>query len=241
MNELAKEKSIAFLVHFIVSLLIIGIFVGVVLLSWYPYPFSRIESVWDILRVIILVDVVLGPLITLIIYKKDKPSLKFDLSLIAAVQIVALSWGAYVTFQQRPVYLVLYTDFFSVVPATDADMDYVSSNKLPVPAQVYLKLPDNKADADKIRMKEYAQGTIQSNRSDLYRPIEQAIQHIAINSVNISQRISKFPDLQAPVDTFLSKQKASVSDFFYMPIDGRRKLHMAAFDKTTGNLIGLIY
>jgi hypothetical protein len=241
MNELVKQKTIAFLAHFTASLIIIGIFVGIVLFLWYPQPFATIENVWEILRIIILVDVILGPLVTLIIYKKDKASLKFDLSLIAAVQIAALAWGVYVTFQQRPVYLVLYTDFFIIVPAVDADMEYARSNKLVIPAQIYLELPANEDDASRILMQQYTNGTVTSNRSDLYRPIDNAVSYMAANSINITQRIVRFPDLQAPVDAFLHRHNAAISDFYYLPIDGRKSLYMGAFDKTTGELIGIVY
>ena len=41
---------------------------------------------------IFLVDVVLGPGLTLMVFKPGKPGLKFDMAAIVVLQMVALSW-----------------------------------------------------------------------------------------------------------------------------------------------------
>ena len=48
------------------------------------------------------VAVVIGSLITLVIFDLKKKALKFDLSVIAALQLAALAYGCHVRFESRP-------------------------------------------------------------------------------------------------------------------------------------------
>jgi hypothetical protein len=50
---------------------------------------------WEGLRIVIAVDLVLGPLLTLVVYKAGKSSLTFDLSCIAIFQIACLGGGVW--------------------------------------------------------------------------------------------------------------------------------------------------
>ena len=74
-----------------------------------------------LLRLLIGVDVVLGPLITLIIFDPEKPRLKYDLAVIAVLQFAALAYGSYVMFEARPVYNVFVGDRFETVAANAID------------------------------------------------------------------------------------------------------------------------
>ena len=53
-------------------------------------------------KLLVLVDVIVGPLLTFIVFKKGKKSLKFDLGFIALLQIAALIYGSYTVYNGRP-------------------------------------------------------------------------------------------------------------------------------------------
>ena len=89
-RELMLSKLRAFAVHLCGSVAIISLYLLLVFLVWYPYPYFAIEKVWDVIRVVIGVDIFIGPLLTLVVYRAGKPSLKFDLTAIIAVQLAAL-------------------------------------------------------------------------------------------------------------------------------------------------------
>ena len=55
----------AFSIHFGISLLIFAALSAVILLVWYPGYFFELDGGWEGLRIIIGVDLVLGPLLTL--------------------------------------------------------------------------------------------------------------------------------------------------------------------------------
>ena len=107
----------AALIHFGLSLAIVGSVFLVVYFLWYPGPLFARGGGLDLFLVIALVDVTIGPLITLIIFKSGKWGLRFDLVVIALLQVSALAYGVYIVFQARPVWLVFVRDRFEVVRA----------------------------------------------------------------------------------------------------------------------------
>ncbi len=95
--------------------------VGIVYWFWYPEPTFSIVGVLPIILMLIGVDLVLGPLLTMIVYKHGKPGLKFDLSVIALVQIAALIYGARTLYQEKSHYVVFAVDRLEFVALTHID------------------------------------------------------------------------------------------------------------------------
>jgi len=86
---------------------------------WYPGALFAHAGGRELFTLLVSVDLVLGPLIVLIIYKPGKRGLKLDLALLAAVQLCALGYGIYVLLESRPVYIVFVKDRFELVRAND--------------------------------------------------------------------------------------------------------------------------
>ena len=84
---------------------------------WYPDVLFESAGGRDLFFLIVGVDVSLGPLITLIIFKPGKKGLVFDLIVIGLMQTAALTYGVYVLFESRPVYLAFVKDRFEIVRA----------------------------------------------------------------------------------------------------------------------------
>jgi hypothetical protein len=106
-------------IHLAISIAIALAVIAVMFFLWYPTPYFQAMGGGGLLMLVTGVDVVLGPLITLIIFNTKKKSLKFDLMCVAIVQIVALAYGVSTMFQARPVYTVFSKDRFDVVIAAD--------------------------------------------------------------------------------------------------------------------------
>jgi hypothetical protein len=107
----------AALTHFGISALVVGTVFLVVFFLWYPEPLFRGAGGRDLFLVLALVDVTIGPLITLLIFKPGKKGLKFDLVTIAVLQLAALVYGTHVAFEARPVWVVFLKDRFDLVRA----------------------------------------------------------------------------------------------------------------------------
>jgi hypothetical protein len=88
---------------------------------WYPGPLFDGAGGRDLFLLIVTVDVVLGPLITLIVFKPGKRGLAFDMAFIAVMQLAALGYGLWSISLSRPVYVVFVKDRFELTRASDID------------------------------------------------------------------------------------------------------------------------
>lgn len=117
----AMNRYRAALTHFGLSVLVVGTVFLLVYFLWFPEPLFRGAGGRDLFLVLALVDVTLGPLITLIIFRPGKRGLKFDLATIAFVQLVALGYGTHVLFEARPVWVVFLKDRFDLIRANEVN------------------------------------------------------------------------------------------------------------------------
>ena len=104
-----------FLVHIITSVIIAFLLTLLVLFIWYPSPLATAVGVTHIFLMLLVIDVILGPLLGLLVYKEGKKTLKFDLTVVIAIQISALLYGVYSIEQGRPAWLVYNVDRFELV------------------------------------------------------------------------------------------------------------------------------
>lgn len=110
MNLETVSRRRAFLIHLSISLIIFAVMAVLMVYVWFPGPLFVVDGGWQGMRIIAAVDVVLGPMLTLLIFKPHKKrhrELRFDLSLIAIAQLLALVAGTWTVYQQRTVALVL--------------------------------------------------------------------------------------------------------------------------------------
>jgi len=118
------------------SLLIFSSLVFVMLMWWFPGELFLLDGGWQGLKIVALIDLVLGPMLTLVLYKPGKSSLVFDMSCVAAFQIAALAYGFYATYHQRTV-AVVYADrnftTLSADAATVAHEELIELNESPKP------------------------------------------------------------------------------------------------------------
>src|SRR5215472_9620281 len=118
-------------IHLLLSCAVVGAVLAFMATVWYPWPLFAIAGGIGITLILAGVDVTLGPLMTLIVFKAGKKGLKFDLTVIALLQVAALAYGVHVAFVARPVYLVFAVDRFVLVTAVDLDPDDVAKARDP--------------------------------------------------------------------------------------------------------------
>lgn len=111
----------AFLIHLSLSAAVAGLVLLLVFGLWYPAPLQVATGVTGIFMLLLAVDVTLGPVLTLIVYKVGKKSLFFDMLVIACLQLAALSYGLWSVADGRPAWLVFNVDRFDLVRVPDID------------------------------------------------------------------------------------------------------------------------
>jgi hypothetical protein len=90
---------------------------------WFPPPYFHASGGDRLIVILIGVDLVVGPLLTLIVFKSGKWGMKFDLAVIAIVQVAALAYGLSVITTSRPAFIVATVGRFAVVPANAVEYD----------------------------------------------------------------------------------------------------------------------
>lgn len=101
----------AFGIHLGISLTVLGALLYVLFYNWFPGYLFDTDGGWQALRVIAGVDIILGPLLTLIAANpvKSTRELRMDFTLIGIIQVCALSAGTWLAWDNRP-YAMLWYD-----------------------------------------------------------------------------------------------------------------------------------
>lgn len=168
----------AFLVHLICSVAVAAVLACVVFGVWYPVPLDMALGAREIFLLVLAVDASLGPLVTLVIYKKGKKGLVMDLTIVVILQIFALLYGVHVVSEGRPVWIVFNVDRFDVVQATEispfnrarASPEYRGLS-WSGPKWVGADVPDDPAARTDLMFNAASGGADLPQRPDLYRPL----------------------------------------------------------------------
>jgi hypothetical protein len=116
-----KSRLKIFGLHFLTSAGVLLLVLGVLFFGWYRWPGWYLTGVLHVLPITAGVDLVLGPLMTLIIASPNKAPkiLARDIACIAAVQLVALSYGAVTLWHGRPLYYTFSVKELSATQGID--------------------------------------------------------------------------------------------------------------------------
>jgi hypothetical protein len=157
-----RFRFTAFGLHLAGSACALTMILGGLYLGWYRWPGWYLTGVLHVLLIVGVVDLALGPTLTLIIANPHKPrrELARDIAIIVTVQIVALIYGAATLWQGRPLYYTFSADRLEMVQASDLDRGEIELARRQNPALaphwyslprwVWAKLPDNPEEAAKI-------------------------------------------------------------------------------------------
>lgn len=108
-------------IHFSISLVIGLIAFCLLYFVYYPQPYFVAAGASVLVLILLGVDVVLGPILTLVVFKSGKKTLKFDLAVIAILQVSALIYGLSVVWQARPVFVLAVVDRLEIVYAGEIE------------------------------------------------------------------------------------------------------------------------
>ncbi|MEZ5468867.1 MAG: hypothetical protein R3F18_14580 [Lysobacterales bacterium] len=113
----------AFRVHLLASACVGAVVATLVFFLWYPDFYFKASGAQILIATLIFVDVVIGPALTLLLFKPGKWGLAFDMTVILILQLCALLYGLSVIIGSRPVFMVAAVDRFVVVSANQIDRD----------------------------------------------------------------------------------------------------------------------
>jgi hypothetical protein len=118
----------AFGLHLLGSASALALVLGGLYLGWYRWPGWYLSSVLHVVGIVVLVDLVIGPTLTLIVANSRKPRriLARDIAIIVTVQVAALVYGSGTLWSGRPLYYTFSTDRLECVQASDIEASEIA-------------------------------------------------------------------------------------------------------------------
>lgn len=238
-----KTKLKATAVHLCMSIVVFVYLAYQIYYHWYPQPYFEIDGGWQGIRLIGAVDLVLGPLITFLIFDLRKPrrDILFDLVTILVIQFGALAYGIYVTYNQRPVAIVLIDEY--VVPATmehyggklgsARELHAYSDERPPI---IYAELPLNKESLAKINRIKIEQKVLEHAQTDLYRSPEEMKAILQQHQPRVLSLLDEY-DARAAYETWLEQNGKAADEVYLERFNGRYGTAWLVFD-LEGQYIG---
>jgi hypothetical protein len=117
--------------HLLICVAIAAAVITLMLGVWYPGPLFEAAGGSGLLYILVGVDVVIGPLITLVVFKSGKRGMKFDLAAIGLMQLAALAYGVHIVLLVRPAFIVFIKDRFEMATAADLDPADLAAARYP--------------------------------------------------------------------------------------------------------------
>lgn len=231
-------------IHLGISVVIATVVVVLMRMLWYPGPYFYAMGGSTLLMLIVGCDVVLGPLITLIIFKPGKKGLKLDLTIIGCVQLAALAYGAYTVFIARPVFTVFVVDRFEVVAASDIEAQELAKGKsaefaslsLTGPRLVGAKLPDDQQERTAITVDALHGGSDVRQLPRLYVPYSQVALEAARKARPLSVLAGRTPAFGEMVQRLKLQTDKSDDELGFLPMSARNESMSVIVDRRSGEI-----
>ena len=245
----AAAKAAGF--HLCGSALIAALAAVLVLRIWYPYPYNHLAGGLDLFLIMTGVDVVCGPLLTLVLFNplKRRRALVTDLSLVALIQLTALVYGLHSVQDARPLFLVHEVDRFRVIAMPDyggVDVSAALATLDPLlrprwyrgPVAVGLREPTIK-EHNQVLFDSVAGGRDYSQRPEFYIPYDAAYGSKALARAKpLKAFTSHYPATANAAADMLTLRSVALDDASFLPVP-YRQAWVAVLDKS-GRILGFL-
>lgn len=235
-------------IHLCISLAVAVLAALLVFGLWYPYPYREISGGRELFLIVVSVDVILGPIITLAIFNLKKPfkELRRDLMVVAMIQLVGLGYGLWTVSLARPAHLVFEFDRFRVVHVVDIPVDLIDSappgvDALPLSGPTLVAVRPFRSDKEKfeatiIEMKGVPVGA----RPDLWQRYDEARPAVLKAGKPIADLKTRFPSRAAEIDQFFQNMGLQPAATLWLPLAGRKVFWTVFVDSTTAQVVGFL-
>ncbi|MDP9010294.1 MAG: hypothetical protein M3N91_16595 [Pseudomonadota bacterium] len=235
----------AFALHLLSSATVLTLILGSLYLGWYRWPGWHLTDVTRVVFIMVCVDVVLGPTLTLIIANKNKPrrELVRDIGIIVAVQLGALIYGSVSLWSGRPLYYAFSESVLQLVQAYDIDPAEAETGRrqnpglaphwYSLPRWIWAPLPQNAEESEKIVASAVTGGDDVISMPKYFKPWEDGLP-------SLRGQLKKVDD----VAYFAKSEKTRLKErmkaaglpddqLITMPLTGRGHPLLAVFDPVT--------
>ena len=197
---------------------------------WFPPPYFKASGGDRLIALLIGIDLVAGPLLTLIIFKAGKKGLRFDLACIGIVQLAALVYGLSVITESRPAFIVAALDRFEVVPANafeDGELAQAPDpalRRLPWtgPVMIATLMPTDPQERTQV-LDSALRGKDIDRMPKYYAPLERGLDALRRNVRPLEALVARDPAHNRPlVDAAIAKYGLDPANVGWVPVSAPR-------------------
>ncbi len=157
-----KFRFKALALHLLASVVALTLLLGTLYFGWYRWPGWYLADAGQVVKALVGVDLVVGPLLTFVVARSTKPrrELARDIAVIVAVQLFAMIYGAVSLWNGRPLYYAYSETVLQVVQAYDINSEEseiarqknaaLAAHWYSLPRWIWAPLPQNSDERNKI-------------------------------------------------------------------------------------------
>lgn len=226
-----KSAGAASLLHLLSCLLVAGASFALVLGLWYPHQYQEMSAGRELFFLLTGVDVVIGPLLTLVLFTPTKPraELRRDLAMVVVCQLAAFVFGMYTVYHARPLFLVGEIDRFKTISMIDLrEVDY---NEMPQrfephffkgPRLVIAEIPKDPKEQLALFEQTTKGGPDIGEMPRYYTEYDQQAGLVMLKKARpLSVFLKEFPDQQEDANDIAATAKEKIADLKFLPVVAR--------------------
>lgn len=243
-----KDRFKASSIHLGLSLCIAALAALLVFGLWYPYPYRDSSGGRELFLIVVTVDVILGPLITLTVFNRSKPrrELVRDLSTVGLIQLAALAYGLWTVFVARPVHLVFEYDRFRTVHAIEVSDELLGKapidlQRMPITGPTTLAIrPFRDANEESTATLMALQGLSLSANPELWQAYPQARARVLSAAKPLTELSTRFPQQAALINAGVVRTGKSAGELVYLPMVARQTFWTVLLDAQSAEPRGFV-
>lgn len=239
----------AFLTHLLISMAVFSVLFYLIVFKWYPSYYFHIDGGYRGIATIFFVDVVLGPGLTLLVFKPGKPSLKFDMSVIVIIQIVALSWGIKSVYTERSALTVFYDGKFScmnISEVSEFNLERLALEDKRIPLLAVLPRPSTHKEYQDMMLEAFKHGS-----AEIYVFGEKLLPMDIVGTTQVmnykldvpgnfsgtKDDVEKYPGIWSE---YIEKNPNAMKQYLYYPLSCRYNNVLAVFDPESSEIVDYV-
>ncbi len=231
-----------FFTHLVVSALIALLSIIIVFWIWYPAPLAQAVGVTKIFLMMLMIDVIIGPLFTLLVYKEGKKTLKFDLSVIILIQMTAFLFGFYSIAQGRPAWIVFNQNKFELIRINERYIEHPEyiAKEFKTPSWIEIKnvavqpSSNTKQRSDEL-FAEALGGISLAQRPERYVALDQQREQMKASAMPLS-RLKRFNSSQQVEEIMTQYPHASA----WLPLKANNLDMVVLINKDTASVVKIV-
>ncbi len=239
---ITKLKATA--VHLSMSAVVFVILAYQIYYNWYPQPYFSTDGGWAGMRIIAAVDLVLGPLLTFLIFdlRKSRREIVFDLAIILVVQLGSLAYGIHAAYSQRPIAVIMFNSDF-VLSATMEQYggtldspDQLRQYSAEKPPIIYAKIPQDSEIIMEVKRIRAEDGVAEHAQTALYMSREEFTAALRERQPSVLRNLQRF-NSEPAFEEWLELNGKSRDSVMIERFLGRYQIAWFIFD-VDGNYLG---